>query len=319
MSNPGTPKTTLRDIVELGFLRVAAGGWVPARWYLPEVLPEPQRAARTGFLSVEIVSHCWRYAHLLAYQLSSLVLYAPTRLAVTMTVFHEAGDGETVDLLHRFGERQVPGVTWNWQVLDRGRLFRRGIGRNLAARSTSCDWIWFTDCDVVFHRGCLDALADALQGRRDALVFPREEHCSRLLEPSDPMLSQDPDRPLLVDIDPTRFVPHPRDRATGPLQITHGDVARACGYCENLRVYQKPSPVWTKATEDRAFRWLLRTPGTPLDVPGVYRIRHAAKGRYQGSRAANLLREAIRRLQGRLRDRGRDAHGRPLDTSEPPG
>lgn len=303
MNNPEIPKTSLWDLAELGFLRFAAGGLVPARWFLPSLPDERSRAARTGPLRLEIVSHCWRYAHLLAYQLSSLAIHPPKRLAVTMTVFHAEEDEGTASLLRAFGARQVPGITWNWQVLDQGRLFRRAIGRNLAARATQCDWIWFTDCDVVFHRGCLDALAGALQGRRDALVFPREERVSGLLESSDLMLRPDPDRSRLVDIDPSRFSSQQRDRATGPLQITHGDVARACGYCAELRVYQKPSGHWTKATEDRAFRWLLRTPGVPLDVPGVYRIRHVSKGRYRRNRPSSLVRTFIRKVQSRLRDR----------------
>jgi hypothetical protein len=284
-------------------LRRAASGWAPAAWFLPS-LPAPQlRAARTGRLSLEIVSHCWQYSHLLAYQLSSLVLHPPTRLDVTMTVFHAAEDRDTVALLQFFAAQTVPGVRWNWRVLDRGRLFRRSIGRNLAAHATGCDWIWFTDCDVVFHAGCLDGLADALQGRIDALVYPREEHRSVLLAAEDPMLQATRVAPCVVDIDPTRFAPHRRGRATGPLQITHGDVARACGYCDGLRIYQRPAPAWAKAEEDRAFRWLLRTQGVPLDVPGVYRIGHASKGRYQAGSLSARLRGALRQQQSRMRDR----------------
>lgn len=303
MSDPEIPKTTWRDAAELWFLRLAAGGLVPARWFLPSVPAAAERRAREGFLSLEIVSHCWRYEQLLAYQLSSLALYPPTRLAVTMTVFHAAEDQGTARLLAAFGARRVPNVSWNWRALDRGRLFRRGIGRNLAARATACDWVWFTDCDLLFHAGCLDALADALQGRRDALVFPREEAVSAMLEAGDPLLVRGRDGPMPADIDPARFVREARDRATGPLQIAHGDVARACGYCEQLRVYQKPSPVWTKCTEDRAFRWLIRSQGVPIDVPGVFRIRHAAKGRYPEGRWTSRVRAAIRRRF--------DTHGSP--------
>ncbi len=306
MHDPETPKSSLRDNAELWFLRFAAGGWVPARWFMNSLPSVAQRAARRGILDLEIVSHCWRYSHLLAYQLSSLVLYPPSRLKVTMTVFHATEDEETVALLRFFSTWNFPNVTWNWQVMDAQHLFRRAIGRNRAARATTSDWIWFTDCDVAFHRGCLDGLADALQGRRDALVFPREERCSHLLPSSDPMLNPDQSELRLVDIDPSRFsIIQQRDRATGPLQIVHGDVARACGYCESLRVYQQPSRKWTKATEDRAFRWLLGTPGVPIDVPGVYRIRHMHKGRYQGSRVANLLRTRIRKTQSSYRDSDR--------------
>lgn len=301
MSDAEIPKTTPWDVVELWYLRLAAGGLVPARWYRPAVPPESARAAKRGFLALEIVSHCWRYAPLLAYQLSSLVLHPPSRLAVTMTVFHATEDEGTVALLADFGARRVPNVSWNWRALDRGRLFRRGIGRNLAARETVADWVWFTDCDLLFHDGCLDTLADALQGRRDALVFPREEAVSGLLRADDPLLERGRSGPMPVDIDPARFERQLRDRATGPLQIAHGDVARASGYCGQLRVYQKPSPVWTKCTEDRAFRWLLGTQGIPIDVPGVYRIRHASKGRYRERSLSGRLRAAIRRRFDRSR------------------
>lgn len=311
MNDIAPPSTTMADKLALGFLRLAASGWVPARWFLPALPAESARAAASGRLAVEIVSHCWGYAHLLAYQLSSLVLHPPQRTAVTMTVFYSEEDPDTVALLDFFGAKSIPGVTWNWQPLHKYRLFRRAIGRNLAARATRCDWAWFTDCDVVFHAGCLDGLGDALQGRRDALVFPREERVSAMLEPGDPMLEAGKGEPRVVEIDAGRFFTQQRDRATGPLQVAHGDVARACGYCEQLAVYQKPVARWAKAHEDRAFRWLLRSSGEPVDVPGVHRIRHVSKGRYQGSRSSNFLRTLIRRIQLRFREGATERGGSP--------
>jgi hypothetical protein len=302
MTGPA-PRETWRDAVALAFMRVAASGWVPARWFLPQIPDESARAARSGRLSLEIVSHCWGYAYMQAYQLSSLVLHPPSGLDVTMTVFYSEEDADTVALLEHFGAIEAPGVTWNWRRLDKYSLFRRAIGRNLAARETRCDWVWFTDCDVVFHAGCLDGLAVALQGRRDALVFPREERVSELLPPDDPVLGAARGTPRVVDIDPARFYAQQRGRATGPLQIAHGDMARACGYCAQLAVYQKPVARWAKAHEDRAFRWLLRTQGVPVDVPGVHRIRHASKGRYSGGWSTRL-RAAIRQWQIERRERG---------------
>ena len=302
MNGSAPPPTPLADKLALGFLRLAASGWVPARWFLPALPAESARAAATGRLEVEIVSHCWGYAHLLAYQLSSLALHPPQRTTVTMTVFYSEEDPDTAALLEFFGAKTIPGVTWNWQPLHKYRLFRRAIGRNLAARATRCDWVWFTDCDVVFHAGCLDGLGDALQGRRDALVFPREERVSAMLAPGDPMLEAGKGELRVVEIDTGRFFAQQRDRATGPLQVAHGDVARACGYCEQLAVYQKPVARWAKAHEDRAFRWLLRSSGEPVEVPGVHRIRHVSKGRYQGSRGSNFLRTLVRRIQLRFRE-----------------
>lgn len=296
------PRETLWDRIALQCLRLAASGWVPASWFLKALPPESERKAVTGRLRLEIVSHCWGYAHMQAYQLSSLVLHPPTKADVTMTVYYSPEDRDTVALLEYFGAMEVPGVTWNWQPLDKYRLFRRAIGRDHAARNSGADWVWFTDCDVVFGAGCLDGLAAALQGRRDALVFPRVEHVSAPLEPGDPVLEAGKDAPRVLALDTAGYSPLQRGRATGPLQIAHGDVARAVGYCGQLKTYQKPVARWAKAHEDRAFRWLLRTQGVAVEVPGVYRIRHVSKGRYQQDSWTARLRTSIRRLQLRLRE-----------------
>lgn len=253
---------------------------------------------------MEIVSHCWQYGHLLAHQLSSLVRHPPERVHVTMTVFHSREDRGTVELLDFFGALEVEGVSWNWRALDRSHLMRRAIGRNRAALGTSADWVWFTDCDVIFDEGALTVAGDALQGRTDALVHPAREWRTPLLAPEDPILQPwSPDRGVL-ELDPEPFIPHELDRATGPMQITHGDAARRLGYCDALSVYQRPADRWQKATEDRAFRWLLGTQGTAVEIPGVYRIRHAHKGRYGAPGLIAGLRGGIRRLRSWIRERG---------------
>lgn len=291
--------------LRLGLIWLAASGLAPARWFQWPPPPAEKRTAKEGRPRIEIVSHCWRYAHLLAYQLSSLVNHPPQDVDVTMTVFHSPEDAETVELLERFGRYEVSGVTWNWQARDKTQLFRRSIGRNEAALASQADWVWFTDCDVVFHQGCLDGLGRSLQGRRDALVFPDHEFCSPVYEPGDEVLEAARHADL-VEIDPSVFVRQERARATGPLQITHGDVARACGYCRDIAVYQQPTDRWAKAHEDRAFRWLLGTVGKPVDVPAVYRIRHQAKGRYRKQGMHSRLRMRVRQAQLRMREGSRN-------------
>lgn len=288
------------DALRLAFWRAAASGLVPARWFNRGLPPEEARAARRGELSIEIVSHCWNYAHLLVYQLSSLANFPPQRTDVTMTVYFAPEDERTAELLRFIGAIELPRVRWNWQPLPPPYLFRRAIGRNRAALASSADWVWFTDCDLMFRDGCLDALAQQLQGRRDALVYPRVERCTDLLADDDPRLRQD--APALADIDAADFTPREPGRATGPLQITHGDVARALGYCAPIAFYQQPAAAWCKAHEDRAHRWLLQTQGTPLDLPGVYRIRHVFKGRYGEGGWLARLRGALRRRESRRLD-----------------
>lgn len=295
------PEPRWSDGLQGRFLRLAASGLVPARWFLAELPSQQQRAAKTGHLQLEIVSHCWKYAHMLVYQLSSLVLFQPQSCTVTMTVFYGEEDSATVALLAYFKELKVPNVVWNWQCLPRQALFRRAIGRNLAARNSQADWVWFTDCDLLFRAGCLDGLAAALQGRQDVLVYPAQEYCTGLLPYDAAILQPDMSTPAVLDVDESLFSRFPRSRATGPLQITHGDVARAVGYCESLPYYQRPSETWCKAYEDRAFRWLLRSQGVPLDVLGVFRIRHVAKGRYTGGKLNTGLRSNLRKLVARIK------------------
>ncbi|MFP4155061.1 MAG: glycosyltransferase family 2 protein [Halothiobacillaceae bacterium] len=292
----------ISDDLQLAFFRLAAKGVVPAHWFEPNLPPENERSARTGRLRLEAVSHCWHYSHLLVYQLSSLVLFPPGECDVTMTVFYCPEDRQTGQLLDYFSSIRVPGVQWNWQQLPKEKLFRRGIGRNLAALATRADWVWFTDCDLMFRDGCLDSLVKQLQGRREALFYPEEERRTELLAEDAPLLSQARKKPSVRDIDPSAFVCHRPSRATGPLQITHGDVCRAVGYCRSINLFQKPAPQFAKCHEDRAFRWLLRSQGIAIPVPSVYRIRHVTKGRYeQSGAAAGAFRSRIRRLQDRLR------------------
>ncbi len=287
------------DRLVLWCFRHAASGVLPARWFEKNVPPRSARAATSGALTIEIVTHCWQYANMLAYQLSSLVLHPPQHCKVIFTVYYSTEDNETRSMLEQFAEHRVDNVQWNWQARARESLFRRSIGRNEAALNTRADWIWFTDCDLIFHRGCLDALNRELQGRQDTLLYPRQERVTALLQEHDPLLNQH--YAELVDIDPAAFSIDEKTRATGPLQITHGDVARAAGYCNALEIFQRPAAHWCKAIEDRVFRWLVASQGVAIDVPWVYRIRHVTKGRYQGNSLRSRLRTSIRLLQSWLR------------------
>ena len=105
-----------------------------------------------------------------------------------MTVYYCPEDESTLQVLRFFGDMKVPGITWDWRALPKERLFRRAIGRNLAAKSTTADWIWFTDSDIVFQAQCLDELADLLQGRDDALVYPKVTLGTALLPEDDEIL-----------------------------------------------------------------------------------------------------------------------------------
>ena len=291
----------LGEAAELLFYRFAAAGFLPASWFRNADPARVARAKRRGRLHLEIVSHCWRYGHLLTYQLSSLVNHPTDKLDVTMTVYYCPEDEATVRVLRFFADLELPGIVWSWRALPKERLFRRSIGRNLAAKGTRADWVWFTDADVVFHERCLDTLADLLQGRDEALVHPETAFGTPLLPEDHDILRTGRGAPALREIPRRVFARRrgPATRAKGPYQITHGDVARACGYCESIRLYQRPAKRWRKAHEDGAFRWLIGTLGHPIHLPGVCQIRHLAKGRYKEGAFVSELRRRLRKSQDR--------------------
>jgi hypothetical protein len=270
----------IRDRIESGFYWLAASGLWPRA-------PLPFRSAltaesqdRSSPYDLEIVSHCWRYGRLLTYQLSSLLLYPPERARIRMTVFFSPEDEDTRDVLDFFSREPVPNVDWNWCPLENPRLFRRSIGRNLAALATPADWIWFTDCDVTFQENSLDELVSELRPFPGVLAFPRQHQTSDLLDTADPLLRPCDSAACVLELDRSRFRPEFRSKAVGAFQIVPGDVARSVGYCANMGVFQRPAGQFGNTREDRVFRWRLGTQGTPLNTSGFYRLRHAGKGRY---------------------------------------
>ena len=269
--------------------------------FLGNVSNAAELGANEGRLSLEIVSHCWQYSHLMAYNLSAYVNYPPKEIDVIVTVFYSPEDTNTVNTLNFFEKKIVEGVTWNWQPLTTGELFRRAIGRNKAALNTRANWIWYIDCDLIFHEGCLDALSRELQNRSDILLFPNSENTTPLLD-SENLVLKNNSEPKIIDIDVSIFYEKKINRAVGAYQITHGDIARSFGYCNGISVYQTPETRWRKTFEDRTYRWLIGSQGTPIDVPSIYRIRHKEKGRYSEGTLLSELRKFIRSFRSKFQD-----------------
>lgn len=284
------------DQLRIHFHRLVLKNLFPDEWFRDPMPKEDDRKSVSGHFLLEIVSHCWQYSNTLAYQLSSLVNYPPKNLTVKITVFYAKEDHETKNMLDFFSQQTIENVIWNWQVLPKKQLFRRAIGRNAVARSTQADWVWFTDCDIIFHENCLDSLAASVQNKTLTLIYPRQERTTPMLATSDPMLKKGR-KPQIVDIEADKFELHSRDKAKGAYQIVHGDVVRAIGYCDGLKIFQSETERWRKTYEDSVYRGLLGTDGEPMDITGVYQIRHIHKGRYKKSSWTARLRSKVRRIQ----------------------
>lgn len=240
-------------------------------------------------MHLEIVSHCWNYARLQSIQLSSLVRWPPRGLRVTMTVCYSSTDDPlTAGMLAFFGRQVVPNVTWNWLDLPTPQLMRRAIGRNMRARATEADWVWFADCDHFFSWSFLDDLARYfLPSVADeaSLVYPSLLHQSPSHAAGDAFLAAAD--PLAIhefsDSDLATFVVKHNPRAIGGLQIARGDACRRLGYCDQPR-WQRPETEWKQTKEDPVFRKSLGAGGgVGLDVVGLYRVRHSVCGRREGA------------------------------------
>lgn len=269
-----------RDGIAEAALRIACGTPWLHRWVFGQQPTLPQRPTLTRLPRLEIVSHCWGYAHLAAYQLWSLVQHERLATDLIYTLYYSREDRDTASLVDYFDQQQVAGLQWQFIELPKPWLMRRAIGRHQAALATQADWLWFTDCDVVFGSESVNRLATVLQHETAPLVYPALEYRSLPLPAEHPWLSDRRAWSHRRSVDAKAFVATPITRATGPLQIVRGDVARGYGYCPRPRLLQKPALSWCKATEDRVFRWQLGTSGKALDVGPFYRIQHQHKGRY---------------------------------------
>lgn len=274
------------------------GSPLPVHWFgpeppAPETLTQPEPP-----LKLEIVAHCWQYAHLLAYQLNAIRKFTPETVSLTYTLYYCQSDLKTVRLIEHYNALTPSHVHWNWQALPESQLKRRAIGRNRSALTTQADWVWFTDCDLIFHDGCLASLQKSVTKLQKRMVYPASEYITPLLESSDPLVNLDPDDHPEPEIAVEDFKVSGITKAKGAFQIVHGDVARTCGYCPRLSLFQKPSLQWRKTFEDTAFRKLIADQGTAVEVHALHRIRHASKGRYRAGGRWSRLRMAVRMRRG---------------------
>lgn len=228
---------------------------------------------------IEIVSHCYAeeipdFAALLTAQLSSLAEFPPERCRVRYTLCQTPTDRETYRVAREFEllylNERLP-VELLWIMQTKRELFRRAIGRNIAAKRTKADILWFADCDYCFGPGCLDALS---QMEFTTLVYPREVliHLDHATGDSEIARIQPG---TLCQLDTSRFVTSRPKVAIGGIQIVPGDMARAKGYCDGTKWIQprrdeRPFPDFR---DDRAARAIYGA-SHAIDLPHVYRLRH---------------------------------------------
>lgn len=230
-------------------------------------------------MKIEIVTHCWRYSRVLTYQLSSLVLNRPKDCEVVFTVYFSPDDWATLRVLNfRWTHRGLQHL--RTRPLSPAKLLNRAIGRNLAAKQTTADLVWFTDCDYVFGPGCLDALAAMDLPTEKKLFYPRTTQINVDHATGDAYAAR-AHKLAVLDIDPADFKPEHPGKAIGGIQIVPGNVAREYGYCPDEKRYQRPiDGKKFRFSSDITYREILNVGGgTPIELPNLYRIRQTNSGK----------------------------------------
>lgn len=238
--------------------------------------PMPNRLKR-----IEIVTHCWagkfeHYARCFQYQVSSLVLNPPQNCNVSLCLCYDPNDvvQKTLGKVRNWLDESKPGLAV--LKLPIRQLGRRAIGRNIVAKQTPADLVWFTDCDHVFRDGVLDRLAEFEWPEGASMIYPKQIMIHRDHTTGDQAIARmNGSEPL--DVDPSEFVPKRYNRAIGGVQIVRGEFAREYGYLDGSR-WQSPlhRDTFVSCRCDRAYRKFCKQHGpiVPIDLPGVYRIRH---------------------------------------------
>jgi hypothetical protein len=220
---------------------------------------------------IEIVTHCFgeRFATLLNYHLSSIVLNESQ--PVTATVIFATNDKLTTKVLSHFGVIDRPWITWNFIHMPIQSVYQRPIGRNLAAKSSKADVIWFTDADYVFGDGCLNAV---WVPQDDGIYHPEHEYRTTRkskVQMIDALLKKSDIEVGIVPIDPSKFVITDIRRAVGGVQIISGDTARKIGYLPDNKDWQKPLEQYNRDDGSAFWRNLFTKFGTMV-IPNVFRI-----------------------------------------------
>lgn len=221
--------------------------------------------------SLEIVTHSWRYARCLCYQLTSVKKYGQGCLVSLFYCPEE--DPKTASVVDFFKDK----INLQPWALPREMLCARAIGRNMAARATKADLVWFTDCDYLLGEGSVEAMTQEREG-----VLWHPPYIMATEQPVGDKLIFAVKPPELVSAEDEFFNVRYRLRtAVGGFQLARGDVVREKGYIPHSARHQKPRKEWRRTYCDRVFRHSLGTGGIKVEIQGIKRIRHTERGRFK--------------------------------------
>ena len=269
-----------RQGVNAVFASVNTSGDEAGTWWVEKRTSAPTTPPA---MTIEIVPHCWRYWRCFTYQASGLLLDPPSpSLRVLLHVMVSQDDTATMQRIEKFRALDWPAnVDFKVTILPSERLFRRSIGRNLAALATHADVVWFTDCDYIIGRQALEDVWEAMSSGRRKFIFPRVVSQTSS-EYGEELVQQATEWGGILAVDREHGIPIRFNRAIGGVQIVSGELCRQFGYLNGSEKWQRPANRFMRCFEDVAFRKALASAGyvaERVSIRAVSRIMHKQAGR----------------------------------------
>ena len=234
-------------------------------------------------MSIQLVTHVYakvlpQYSIFLRAQLTSL-LRSQFDDFTGITVCYTHDDQRVVDVLDYF-DPLFDGLLIR-RPMSEPYLFRRSIGRNMAALNCSADILWATDIDHVFGPDCLRDLQtqwDQLD-EKPSLAYTGEIQIQAAHSQGDQFVAEHVADRGLLGIEGLQFIKKKYLQPVGGVHILNGDFARRHGYLRDISKWQRPEidqKPFRCFRDDRAFVKYCRTNGSTkrIQVPGIFRLRH---------------------------------------------
>ena len=202
-----------------------------------------------------------------------------TNTDVSLTVCFTLDDERTRSVVE-WGQSHFPITAI---TLEPSHLFRRAIGRHIAANSTKADMVWFTYVDYLFTRDSLVTSYNKYVGSIAPLIFPKVVWTSHTHKEGDKYTEEQfgQDEPLEIDED--LFYAREMKKAIGGIQIVNGKWCREHGYLDGTKWVQPvESNHFVSCKCDVPFRKGMDS--VRHDIAGVYRVRHSKAGRDKGTK-----------------------------------
>lgn len=237
--------------------------------------------------SIEIIVHCYcpkgyvGYAQMLKWQVSSLLDYVDSEHdMVYYSIIYNSSDKTTNRAVKELSPYlRCARIHLKHYDVSEGELFRRAIGRNKAALNSRADVVWFTDCDYLFGRYCLQAVTEDVEND-NVLYYPYCHHITTDHKSGDKALLTKANDVIVEN--PLEQMPWSLEqfpRAIGGVQIVTGNTARKYGYLNGTKWLRpvEPEGGFLNTKEDVVYRKTFDR-SEKINVPNLYRIRHTITG-----------------------------------------